>query len=1546
MGASSVAEEEATKDVKEDILALLEHTSSAGAVHILLDGSNQTVLLCEELLKSIQSYKVTSSDAPLADVEPNFIRTSIAAYNNKAASNVSVRELLGNLPSATTSKLPPLFTNLMSDRVDLASLLPATQDDQANEEAMGKIAITLTKKGFLAAELYAELIGMPGAWGAGLIDVGTLSGLSALLRRWSVECCGNLETQDEMFDSGGTKRKSSKASSEPNSKRSRKTSSRRTVVVDSDDDSLDEEILEEKESTYSFIIDEEDDDSSPILSGRDLMMGGLKVAQALGKASLGSEFVVWSCEAREAFVDSIITSLLAAAALTPSVTNSNQSRDPALNSLRSSVVSSLSTSLQNCLVLSPVGATLDDMVAELDSEYERAERNHDTAVAILRGLFPSLVLQIELPNGQKGKEAARSVAISSLEEIINVVAKSYERISMALTPSTTPKSASRQHFTPGSNAVPKNAATPATGRSSRKKRVSFGGLGDLSTQQAAPPTLKQSSTPMRSRAPLSSGLIPIHRSDRPRPILSAILGLLQKLATFKGLDRANVRSHVVDTLCKALPCLPDVERTCFLRFLIHLSHSKVSVHRLMCIELVSKILTEPWLWRDHSSQSMSPVTSKSPTSITPSTRASFSPIVECNTENMPLALFRILQGRLLDRSPGVRARTASCCSEMLQKVSREDISDLEADAQSLSSFASSIAKMADGFARKLRKRAAVDEGATVRKAAINALVELITFNESTQSICSESDIYMLSILCTDTAVSVRKASADALTTLLWHFSETNNCDIKHVLEEVWPASVLPMVGDAEPTCVAKAVDLFFRTAIEPLMDVNHETDLSRESSLPTPYVCAWMLLSRVSESSSGDGAARGEIGALRILVGKLSDIYGDEVMQNMLLAARAAAIRTLEDDSDGNPAFASDDQLEARLKGVWCLLETMADQEKELSGLAKLNRRRSFNLNFLLSSWETLLGYFQSERGESSTIQSDMKACLKVISKWAQYVQLEDAQRLSDGFKHLIRTFDLPTSLLGSTIAALIALTERIAGDQTKQECSAWIIEFNESCEERIASFVSSPTTLPGEDIKLVRALFVAGELSVIGFRADEDAFSPTDVTQKRQAGVSHDPVAGLHQPPSDRLLSVIQALLAKNLPKSDQNQDNPVATPESARAHAFLALGKLCLRNETLAKKCLTILARELRQSEADLCPSVQSNALLVLGDLCVRYTNLVDMYLPVMAACLQAGMTEQVQASIFDTSGDRTSLVRKHAVLLLSGLLLQDYIKWRGLFFQRFLVASADKNEGVARLAEMTLCGPLLTKYPKLFFNNFVESLFVLNRCTAHPVYTAAASAGDNGGGITVGFDGINLTGEAGKAERIHMYGMMLSKMSDEEKIGITARLANEVLGAALKSDGDLSRVCNKPRSSSDASASDENAYNVLSDAFDILTSPELQVGRASTRDGGEGVEDAGVESKAQHVAVAKDKLLSKISRKQLVEMVLPILCNLKATLQESYSPLLKDLMQYMVVIFRAYKVEVKEFLVNDPTLLQEVEYDARQRKKSQKIGATPTGVVVVIS
>ena len=95
---------------------------------------------------------------------------------------------------------------------------------------------------------------------------------------------------------------------------------------------------------------------------------------------------------------------------------------------------------------------------------------------------------------------------------------------------------------------------------------------------------------------------------------------------------------------------------------------------------------------------------------------------------------------------------------------------------------------------------------------------------------------------------------------------------------------------------------------------------------------------------------------------------------------------------------------------------------------------------------------------------------------------------------------------------------------------------------------------------------------------------------------------------------------------------------PESVRAFAFVALGKLCLVDQNLAKVHHPARARDLpgqlrrrrgqgsdssngngngnsNSNKPPPSPAVQSNALLVLGDLCVRYTSLVERHIPALA-------------------------------------------------------------------------------------------------------------------------------------------------------------------------------------------------------------------------------------------------------------------------------------------------------------------------------------------
>ena len=53
------------------------------------------------------------------------------------------------------------------------------------------------------------------------------------------------------------------------------------------------------------------------------------------------------------------------------------------------------------------------------------------------------------------------------------------------------------------------------------------------------------------------------------------------------------------------------------------------------------------------------------------------------------------------------------------------------------------------------------------------------------------------------------------------------------------------------------------------------------------------------------------------------------------------------------------------------------------------------------------------------------------------------------------------------------------------------------------------------------------------------------------------------------------------------------------AQAHAWVALGKLCLASEALAKRCVPLLVQELRAAPA---PAVRNNIMVALADLCIQ--------------------------------------------------------------------------------------------------------------------------------------------------------------------------------------------------------------------------------------------------------------------------------------------------------------------------------------------------------
>lgn len=740
-----------------------------------------------------------------------------------------------------------------------------------------------------------------------------------------------------------------------------------------------------------------------------------------------------------------------------------------------------------------------------------------------------------------------------------------------------------------------------------------------------------------------------------------MLGLLQKLATAKGLERAQVRARASSIIKRCLPRFPSLEQSYFLRFITQLCHSKVAFHRLFAVELVGELLSDDWIWKCYNqSVRVSSPGARDTSTMSPALR-------EIMTEpSIPVALLKALHDRLSDRAPAVRARAAHSLSDALARITKTDgegkasessfvlsddeMEDFEGDrADEAKPFKEAVLKLAPQLISTLRKRAACDERATVRKASIAGLTSMLLVMDGESTSClaqpcpSQNDIVIFCRLCGDQSVATRKAAAEALATLVENQYSKGGASL---LESAFAEAVLPLVLDAETTCVSKAVDLFCEVVLDPIIEVGGRTIDWNSDYQKNRYMTAWKVLSRISEASNESGASKGGTRALKVALTKIFDDAGTShgnISKPLLKEVHRVAVSSLElerSSSDGtddmNETLTDNSSLfngdvEAQRVGAWCLLDALTDCGPQKKGAQQSGRfdpikafkSSSCDSEFLASSWEKLHQMSSSpdisQQSLSTTIITS-RQCLQVMSRLGSMVGVSAASHSAGSLKGLLSTFDLPNDLIGSGISALIALSKRICDDKDSNSkkdvhdtCAQWIAELYSSCEAKLELFVKNTGLgLTNDTSQIERAIFTVGELSLVGFATDEDA---SNVKSKKEES-NDDPVRGLRVRPSSRLINLIQLVLPSHLPPVDEA--SPAPTPQTARALGFVSLGKLCLRDERLAKDCLNIFARELNQATDVNDPSVQSNVLLVLGDLCIKYTNLVDKFLPVMVSSM----------------------------------------------------------------------------------------------------------------------------------------------------------------------------------------------------------------------------------------------------------------------------------------------------------------------------------------
>ncbi|XP_027044721.1 condensin-2 complex subunit D3-like [Pocillopora damicornis] len=504
---------------------------------------------------------------------------------------------------------------------------------------------------------------------------------------------------------------------------------------------------------------------------------------------------------------------------------------------------------------------------------------------------------------------------------------------------------------------------------------------------------------------------------------------------------------------------------------------------------------------------------------------------------------------------------------------------------------------------------------------------------------------------------------------------------------------------------------------------------------------------------------------------------------------------------------------------------------------------------FVVKSWD------EYSKGVKDYDIETLCRILAVLGSSASFLPSTVTSTLTADLQRKLITFECPPEVIDAIVATLCKLNKgKLPEERGKSD--HWCSDLLKASEEFLSSVTLKQDCIDEE--RLMRHLFTVGAVAQL---------TPTKTTE--------------------RLFMFVESMLISHGNNQDPLQKLNLSPP--VKAHVFVTLGKLCLQNEDLAKQCIATLARELETSDD---PAIRNNVTVVMCDLCVRFTSLVDRYVPNIAVCLK----------------DSSSLVRRQTLTVLTHLLQEDFVKWKGALFYRFITTIVDEDVEIRKFAEFCLVHLLLSRHPGMLFQHFVECVFHFNSFEKHQVYNKFPQT-DTEKKL------FSLKGYQNSGKRYTIYQFMLSHMSDEGRFNLTGKLCQEVLGGFT--DGDITL--------------DSDSASVLKDALLILSSKNIKLSSMKAK----AAEDLADEGDVAGAAIveARNKFLTQVLKKNMIENIIPIIIELKHMLEKQHSPLLKDLMSCLKEVMKDYRSEVQEVLSADKQLANEIEFDLKRFEEQQK-------------
>ncbi|XP_060560859.1 condensin-2 complex subunit D3-L-like [Ruditapes philippinarum] len=739
-----------------------------------------------------------------------------------------------------------------------------------------------------------------------------------------------------------------------------------------------------------------------------------------------------------------------------------------------------------------------------------------------------------------------------------------------------------------------------------------------------------------------------------------------------------------------------------------------------------------------------------------------------------------------------------------------------------------------------------DSKQNVRKAAVQALEAAVRFempNFTKENLDSLTKHYR------DPVLSVRKQVFQSLKDLLMDNPKDT------FLQSNWLLAALPLVMDRETTVSEKCMDTLEEVLIRNIV--------AYQRSKSDRHQLAWDLLHIIALPENVDKR--------RYLQKACRHWSRQGKIKSALMQALKTHIGTCNNAAG------------------WMLLAEVAPAAPEITH------------GFLLEYWQN--------EGSQEKCYETMNRVLTVMKYVAKHMSTQERDILITDLNDRLMKFESPPDLISVSISTLSKLCSEQAKALKKSSLETeWSWQLLTTCDKYLSSVVlEGHDGVVNDEDKVVSHLFTLGEVVQL---------FPGKVPKRVNLLVQSMIAAPcITSPPASQPHNTIHT---DQLSQGEQDSRDSQGSSQQAsqpltqfrgcvmsnriRAFAFVTLGKLCLQNEDLAKKCIAALARELEISKD---PAIRNNVVIIMSDLCVRYTTTANAYISNIASCLK----------------DPSQLVRKQTLTVITRLLQEDYIKWKGALFYRFISTLLDTCDEIKAFAEFCLLHMLIQRNPNMFFQHFVECLFHFNDYKKHTIYNKFTQSNKDR-------EMFSLNGEKNKEKRMTLYKFLLENMTDNHRFQLKTKLTQEILGETVD----------------DILPINDETKDVLKDALAILSCKEIKLTslRKLTNEKVAGDSEEMAEAVA---ATAKKTIMTKVLKNDVVENIVPVVISLKHKLEEKRSPLQKDLLLYLRELMKDYKKEVKEVLSADRRLATEIEFDLRKLSEEEEQGQNKRNTPVVL-